>query len=42
VSPVGVEPGKEETAGEADEVEEEAVEEETEETAAEGLGALFG
>ncbi|MBC2697775.1 MAG: 50S ribosomal protein L10 [ANME-2 cluster archaeon] len=42
VSPVEVEPGKEETAGEADEVEEEAAEEETEEAAAEGLGALFG
>ncbi len=42
VSPVGVEPGKEETAGEADEVEEEAAEEETEESVAEGLGALFG
>jgi len=42
VSPVMVEPGGEETVGEAEEVEEEAAEEETEETAAEGLGALFG
>ncbi len=39
VSPVEVEPGEEETAGEA---EEEAAEEETEESVAEGLGALFG
>jgi len=39
VSPVVVEPGEDETAGE---VEEEAAEEETEETVAEGLGALFG
>jgi len=42
VSPVVVEPGEEETSGEAEEVEEKAAEEETEETAAEGLGALFG
>ena len=39
VSPVVVEPGDEETAGE---VEEEAAEEEKEEAVAEGLGALFG
>ena len=41
VSPVVVESGEEETAGEAEE-EEEGAPEETEETAAEGLGALFG
>ncbi len=39
VSPVEVEPGEEKTAGKA---EEEAAEEETEESVAEGLGALFG
>ena len=39
VSPVVVEPEEEKTAGE---VEEEAAEEETDETVAEGLGALFG
>ena len=39
VSPVVVEPEEEKTAGE---VEDEAAEEETEETVAEGLGALFG